>query len=117
VRVTFNLDIGTFVGPATQFTNQNINNISPTTPLHLNSNLNYIGFHFTNEATGQIDYGYIRISLSDTVEGQPRGIVEYAYENTGSGMNVGTVPEPSTFALLALMATGAAGLRAWRSRR
>ena len=48
----FNLDIGTFVGPATQFTNQNINNVSPTTPLHLNSSLNYIGFHFNNETTG-----------------------------------------------------------------
>jgi hypothetical protein len=84
----------------------------------LNSANNLIGFRFQNETMGnQIQYGWMRISLSATTGAQPRAIVEYAYENTGAGIPAGAVPEPSTVGLLGLVAMGALGVRAWRGRK
>jgi hypothetical protein len=47
--------------------------------------------------------------------GFPATIIEYEFENTGASVITGgTLPEPSTMALLGLMAAGAAGVRGWR---
>jgi hypothetical protein len=59
----------------------------------------------------------MRISLAGTSGAQPRAIVEYAYEDTGAGIMAGAIPEPSTLALLGVMAAGALGVRAWRKRK
>ena len=83
----------------------------------LNSGQNYIGFRFLNEATGQYNYGWARISLSAGYGTQPRTLLEYAYENNGGPIAVGLlscVPEPSTTALLCVLAAGALGVRLWR---
>jgi PEP-CTERM motif len=79
-----------------------------TTTWNLNSSDNLIGFRFRNEANSQIHYGWARISLSGTLQGQPRSLVEYAYEDQpGVAISVGAIPAPGTLALLGL---GAAGL-------
>ncbi|MFM9956523.1 MAG: hypothetical protein ACKVZJ_00465 [Phycisphaerales bacterium] len=74
-----------------------------------NSN-NLVGFRFQNEANGnQIHYGWMRVALSSTLQGQPRTIVEYAYEST-AGVAIGAgVPTPGAASLLGL--AGLAGLR------
>ena len=92
-----------------------------TTAFTLNSTNNYVGFRFT-EATlngGAVTYGWFQISLGATLA-SPRSIVGYAYENTaGLGIAAGDtgVPEPTTLALLGVMAAGALGVRAWRGRK
>ena len=74
---------------------------------NLNSSNNLIGFRFQDENEGNATkYGWMRISLSDSLPAQPRAIVEYAYENTvGDGIPAG-VPEPTSLSLLALGAFG-----------
>ena len=59
----------------------------------------------------------MRISLSTSAFSQPRTIVEYAYDDSGVGILAGQIPEPSTFALLGVMAAGALGVREWRKRK
>ena len=72
----------------------------------------YLGFSFTDpNNSGQTDYGWARIvensSLSQlTIDGD-------AYDNTGSPIAAGAVPEPGS---LGLLAGGAAALAAWRLR-
>ena len=91
------------------------------TAFTLNSTNNYVGFRFT-EATlngGAVTYGWFQLSIGATLT--TRSIIGYAYENT-SGLGIaagatGVVPEPSTLALLGVMAAGALGVRAWRGRK
>jgi hypothetical protein len=111
----FNLAPGTLISGASTFTS---GNISPSTPLNFNSSNNIIGIRFQNETAGnQTQYGWMRISLSGTQASQPRAIVEFAYEDSGAGIMAGAIPEPSTLALLGVMAAGALGVRAWRKRK
>ena len=88
------------------------------TAFTLNSTNNYVGFRFT-EATlngGAVTYGWFQLSIGATLT--TRSIIGYAYENTaGVGIAAGAVPEPSTLALLGVMAVGAFGVRAWRGRK
>ncbi len=107
----FNLAVGTLVGPAGPFSSGTFG------PANFNSSNNYVGFRFTNEATGVIDYGWFQVFLGATATDPARAIVGYAFENTGATINVGQVPEPNTFALLGLVAVGGAGIRAWRKRK
>jgi hypothetical protein len=82
----------------------------------INSSGNLIGFRFLNEATGQYNFGWARISLSSSFAGQPRSLLDYAYDNSGQPISF-FVPEPTTVAYLGLMAAGALGVRAWRKRK
>ena len=72
----------------------------------------YLGFSFTDpNNSAQTDYGWARIvensNLSQlTIDGD-------AYDNTGSPIAAGAVPEPGS---LGLLAGGAAALAAWRLR-
>ena len=90
------------------------------TAFTLNSSNNYVGFRFT-EATlngGAVTYGWFQIQIGATLA--TRSIVGYAYENAvGVGIAAGDtgVPEPTTLALLGVMAAGALGVRAWRGRK
>jgi len=110
----FNLAPGTLISGASTFTS---GGNSASFPLNLNSSNNLIGFQFLNEGTGMVDYAWMRISLAGTSGAQPRAIVEYAYEDSGAGIMAGAIPEPSTLALLGVMAAGALGVRAWRKRK
>lgn len=112
-----NLPLGTIVDGSWAYSRSSGNETTGPTAFVLNSSANYVGFRFLNESTGQIDFGWMQFSLSTTVSAQPRLIVAYAYDNTGAGINVGAVPEPSTFALLGVMAAGALGVREWRKRK
>jgi hypothetical protein len=78
----------------------------------LNSDQNYIAFRFLNETTGQYNYGWAHFSLGSSLGGQPRTLLEYFYQNDGSGI----VPEPSAMALLLVFAAGAVGVRVWRKK-
>jgi hypothetical protein len=88
-----------------------------STAFLLNSSSNYAGFRFLNEVTGVTNYGWIEFSLSTAFNSQPRTVVAYAYDDSGAGILVGAVPEPSTFALFGVMAAGALGVREWRKRK
>ena len=50
--------------------------------------------------------------LAGSLTAQPRAIVEYAYEDSGAGINAGAIPAPGAAALL-----GVAGLMGSRRRR
>lgn len=75
--------------------------------------IQYAGFRFLNESTGQTNYGWLQIRTTGggTDPGFPASLLAYAYENTGASLTAGQIPEPSSTGLLAL------GLLAFASRR
>jgi PEP-CTERM motif len=80
----------------------------------------YLGLRFQNEVTGIQNYGWILFNTTAGTGingGFPASIIGYAYENTGASINAGAIPEPSTAALLGVVAAGALGLREWRRRK
>ena len=112
-----NLPLGTIVDGSWTYSRSSGSETSGATAFNLGSSNNYIGFRFLNEATGQVDFGWAHFQLGATQGGQPRTLIDFAYENTGASIPVGAVPEPTTTALLGMMAAGALGLRAWRKRK
>ncbi|MEP7014219.1 MAG: PEP-CTERM sorting domain-containing protein [Verrucomicrobiota bacterium] len=112
-----NLPFGLLISAASGFGSGTGETTGPTAFV-VNSSSNIVGFRFQNEAAAnQTQYGWMRITLAGTTGAQPRAIVEYAYDNTGAGILAGAVPEPSSMALLGVMAAGALGVRAWRKRK
>ena len=86
-----------------QTVNAGITTTSPAgSPFLLNSTNNYAGFRFLNESTGQVHYGYLRLSIGATLA--TRSIIEYAYEDVAGASIV--VPTPGAVALLALAGFG-----------
>ena len=72
----------------------------------------YLGFSFTDpNISGQTDYGWARISFNSNLTEVT--IYGDAYDNAGSPIAAGAVPEPGS---LGLLAGGAAALAAWRLR-
>jgi hypothetical protein len=70
----------------------------------------YFGFRFTNEANGnQVEYAWGR--YYEPAAGGPGVLVDFAYDNSGVGIQAGAVPAPGSVALLALGALGLAGRR------
>lgn len=112
-----NLAFGTLVDGSGVYARTGSSETTGATAFTLNGTTNYIGFRFFNTATGAVNYGWASFTLGATTGGQPRTLVSFAYDNTGAGINVGAIPEPSTFALLGVMAMGALGVRAWRKRK
>ncbi|MFO0959580.1 MAG: PEP-CTERM sorting domain-containing protein [Isosphaeraceae bacterium] len=112
--LTDNLPVGTIVDGSYSYAAQSSVETTGPTAFLVNSANNYIGFRFFNESTNSLNYGWMQFSLSSSLNGQPRSIVAYAYENTGAAIRVGAVPEPAT---LAMLATGVAGLAAFRLAR
>ncbi len=108
-----NLASGVVIGNLPNMFWQTVNaGITTTSPagstFFLNSTNNYAGFRFLNENTGQVHYGYLRLSIGATLA--TRSIIEYAYEDV-AGASI-LVPAPSALALL-----GAAGIAGSRRRR
>ena len=103
------LSLGTVVGPSSFFTA----NIQGTNPTYRTAGTHILGFRFLNESTGVVNYGYATIQTSGGT-GFPATIQSWSFENTGGSITV--VPEPSTTALLSVvaLALGAVGLRKWR---
>jgi hypothetical protein len=81
----------------------------------------YALFHFQD--SGNDRYGWIQ--LSNAVFAGPPGLGPnvtlegWAYDDSGSQIGAGDIPEPSTMALAGLgaLALGATGLRRWRAAR
>ena len=76
----------------------------------------YLGVRLLNSQTMQTNYGWVHFNTTGST-GFPATIVEYAFENMGNSIMTAQVPEPSTTALLGVMAAGAFGVRAWRKRK
>jgi len=74
----------------------------------------YMGVKFFDAANDPL-YGWIRIT-GGPASGIPATILDWAYEDSGAGIQTGVVPEPSSVAL-GCLAAGAAGLAAWRRRK
>ena len=111
-----NLPFGSLIDGSWTYSRTATVETTGSTAFLLNSSQNLIGFRFFNEATGQYNFGWARISLSSTLAGQPRTLVDYAYDD--SGQPIGNfLPEPTTVTYLGMMAVGALGVRAWRKRR
>lgn len=106
-----NLPQGTPIDGSSTYGRNNGHETTGPTVFNTNSSNNLIGFRFLNEGTNQLNFGWARYSFAGTFNGQPRSIVEYAYDNTGAGVQAGVVPEPTG---LALLAAGALGLVARR---
>ncbi len=66
------------------------------------NSMNYIGFRFFNPNSNAINYGWARIAVGPFLNHPSRRIVDYAYNDSGSGISVGSVPEPSSLSLLAI---------------
>ena len=109
-----NLPFGTLIDGTWSYGRTPSIETTGATAFNLSSSNNLVGIRFTDGANTY--FGWIRFSLSATSGAQPRALVEYAYEDSGAGILAG-VPEPSTFALMGVMAAGALGVRAWRKRK
>jgi hypothetical protein len=111
------LTLGAAIGPAGTYTAGQV----AGTNFQSFTGQSYFGFRFVNEALGgAINYGWVLIETTASASpngGFPARILGYAYENNGGAIAAGAIPEPSTTALLGLMAAGALGVRQWRRRK
>ncbi len=53
----------------------------------------YLGFRFTTDTSAGPYYGWIRLEFTNNTSGGM--IKDWAYDNTGSSLTIGSVPEPS----------------------
>ena len=107
-----NLGFGTVIGEGSTYSSGGAQTTGAFA-FNLNSSENLVGFRLFNEDAGTVHYGWMRIELSGTLNGQPRSVVEYAFESTaGASIAAGVVPAPGVLALL-----GLAGLAGSRRRR
>ncbi len=106
-----NLAAGTLISGASVY-GSGVSESTGSTAFNLNSSDNLVGFRFLNEGTATVNYGWVRVLLGATQNATGRAMIEYAYEDTGAGIEAGRVPTPGSLALL-----GLGGLAAARRRR
>jgi hypothetical protein len=58
-----------------------------------------VGIRFFNEATGMINYGWVRLTTTSG-NGFPATIRDYAYENSGAGISTGPLTPPPPFGII-----------------
>lgn len=111
-----NLGVGTLVDGTSTFTGGVTNpETTGATVFNFNSDNNYVGIRFVNEAlANQTQFGWVQLHLGASFTDPARAIIGYAYEDTGAGITIAPVPEPSSLAFLSM---GAAGLIARRRLR
>lgn len=107
--LTDNLPNGAVVDGSWTFGRTSSSETTGATALLVNSSNNVVGFKFYNEGTAAVHFGWVRFSTGATLGGQPRTLVEYAYESTPNTPI--TVPTPGSLALLALGGVGLAARR------
>lgn len=77
---------------------------------------NLFGFRFANEAAGGANnFGWVAITFGASAA--ERTITAYAYQNDGSGIMAGVVPEPGTYAMMALGLAAMGGFVARRRKQ
>jgi hypothetical protein len=104
-----NLAFGTVVDASSDFGGGPAQT-SGSNPFTFNSSNNLVGFRFRDDVTNLTHYGWMRIEVAGTLAGQPRAIVEYAFESqAGVSIAAGVIPAPGAIALLGL--TNLAGSR------
>lgn len=97
------LDIGSTVGGSLNYFNQQAGSSD-----HIGNGANqfasgtegYLGFRFTDNNGSGPYYGWMRVNFSN--DGSSGTIIDWAYDNSGSPVSVGVVPEPSACALAGL---------------
>ena len=110
------LTAGTLIGSGSTYATTGVTSTTGTA-FQTTQNTAYVGVSFQNEANANlVTYGWALLSTSATA-GFPATLIGYAYEDTGADILAGAIPEPSTAALLGVMAAGALGIRAWRKRK
>ena len=108
-RSVLALAAGTTIGPSSYLGKGQL-----SAPNYYVGGTEYLGLSFLNEATGAINYGWVRVSTTApnadaSTRGLPAFFIDYAYENTGAPILAGAVPEPSAWAMI----TVGAGLLAY----
>ncbi|HRQ63988.1 MAG TPA: hypothetical protein PKZ76_03855 [Xanthomonadaceae bacterium] len=89
----YNLAPGTEIGPPVENYFRPGGGTNLAAQMNLSSDENLLGFRFTNENTGQIHYGWVRVAFGATIG--VRSIVEYAYEDEiGQPIAAGDTGEP-----------------------
>ena len=98
---TLNLSSGQIVGSSSTFStpypggySSSATHIGTNPGQFASSTEGYIGFKFTTNSSAGPYYGWMRVELSNTPN---TGLVkDWAYEDSGSSISVGAVPEPSS---------------------
>lgn len=101
-----NLGFGELVAPSSQFFSSGIG----ASETHLGSGASqfdfdqpgFIGFQFTPNGSESPNYGWMRVTLSDSQLSAQGIIHEWAWEDSGAALTVSSVPEPSSMILLSL---------------
>ena len=102
-----NLAAGTLISGASVY-GSGASESTGSTAFNLNSSNNLVGFRFLNEGTATVNYGWVRVLLGAAQNTAGRAMIEYAYEDTGAGIEAGRVPTPGSLALLGLGGLAAA---------
>jgi hypothetical protein len=80
------------------------------------SGTGYVGLQFTDAGTTATNFGWLELDYVANGASTTLTVGGFAFEDTpGSPINAGAVPEPSTYALLAL--AGLFGAAVWHHRR
>jgi hypothetical protein len=103
------LPLGTVIGPGSTYeatNNQYLANPDGTPTGHftvdgMDGNTEYLGLRFQLADGGPVYYGWAGVDITNSTERTGK-VTSYAYDDTGSAIQAGLVPEPAGLALLAL---------------
>jgi hypothetical protein len=103
---------GGTAGPTSDYTSA----IQGTSLNYRSTGTHRLGLRFSN--AGVFNFGYLTIDTTagaGNLNGFPATIRGWVFDDSGAAITIPPVPEPSSAALLALVA-GSAGLRCWRRK-